>query len=74
MRVDEILARFGAGLIQESLAELIVVAVVAIAGGVIAIFRRPLSALVRSAKTLIELWQLIDRDGDIWLRSPIPTQ
>lgn len=68
------LARFGAGLIQESLVELIVVAVVAIAGGVIAIFRRPLGALVRSTKTLLELWQLIDRDGDIWLKPPIPTQ
>jgi len=72
--LEETLARIGAGLIQESLVELIVIAVVAIAGILITYFRRPLGTLVRSSRTLFELWQLIDRDGDIWLRSPIPTQ
>ncbi len=71
---EDTLARFAAGLIQESLVELIVIAVVAIISIVIAYFRRPLGKLLRSAKTLLELWTLIDRDGDIWLRSPIPAQ
>lgn len=72
--VGETFTRFAAGLIQESLVELIVVAVVAIVGIVIARFRRPIAALLRSAKTLLELWALIDRDGDIWLKTPLPTQ
>lgn len=72
--VGETFARLAAGLIQESLVELIVVAVVAITSIVVAYFRRPLIALFRSAKTIIELWALIDRDGDIWLKSPLPKQ
>lgn len=71
---EETLARFAASLLQESLVELIVIAVVAIMSILIAYFRRPLGKLLRSAKTLLELWALIDRDGDIWLRSPIPAQ
>lgn len=66
--------RIGLEVVRESLVELIVVAIVAAATLLLTHFRKPIGAFVKSSKTLLQIWKLIDGDGDIWLKPPVPKQ